>query len=79
MTFEGFEKRIVYNLCKAFTAQLGAGDDYPTLNDVVAVTICDFMLWQGGEGPPCGSLGRLVAHRPGPRGDRFSQPYLPMT
>ena len=48
---EGFEKRIVYNLCKAFTAQLGAGDDYPTLNDVVAVTICDFTLWPN-LGPP---------------------------
>ena len=45
LNVEGFEKRIVYNLCKAFTAQLGAGDDYPTLNDVVAVTICDFLLW----------------------------------
>jgi predicted transposase/invertase (TIGR01784 family) len=42
---EGFQKRIVYNACKAYTTQLGVGDDYPQLNDVVAVTICDFVLW----------------------------------
>jgi predicted transposase/invertase (TIGR01784 family) len=42
---EGFEKRIVYNVAKAYAMQLGAGDDYPTLNDVVGVTLCDFMLW----------------------------------
>ena len=42
---EGFQKRVVYNACKAYTTQLGIGDDYPKLNDVVAVTICDFVLW----------------------------------
>jgi predicted transposase/invertase (TIGR01784 family) len=42
---EGFQKRIVYNACKAYTTQLGVGDDYPALNDVVAVTICNFVLW----------------------------------
>src|SRR5215211_4888801 len=58
LNVEGFEKRIVYNLCKAFTSQLGAGDDYPTLNDVVAVTICDFVLWPAGEPPHVPMLSR---------------------
>jgi predicted transposase/invertase (TIGR01784 family) len=42
---EGFQKRVVYNACKAYSTQLGVGDDYLALNDVVAVTICDFVLW----------------------------------
>lgn len=42
---EGFEKRVVYNVAKAYAMQLRGGDDYPTLNDVVGVTICDFALW----------------------------------
>lgn len=42
---EGFQKRVVYNACKAYTTQLGVGDAYPALNDVIAVTICDFVLW----------------------------------
>ncbi len=42
---EGFQKRVVYNACKAYTSQLGIGEDYPALNDVIAVTICDFVLW----------------------------------
>jgi predicted transposase/invertase (TIGR01784 family) len=45
LSVEGFEKRVVYNACKAYAGQLAAGDDYPQLNDVVAVTICDFALW----------------------------------
>lgn len=47
---EGFQKRVVYNACKAYTTQLGVGGPYPALNDVIAVTICDFVLWpQRGE------------------------------
>ncbi len=50
---EGFQKRVVYNACKAYSAQLGASESYPALNDVIAVTLCDFMLWpekaEGGE------------------------------
>ena len=49
---EGFEKRVVYNACKAYTTQLGAGGDYPSLNDVIAVTICDFQLWAPEPGRP---------------------------
>lgn len=42
---EGFQKRVVYNACKAYSTQLAVGADYPELNDVVAVTICNFVLW----------------------------------
>jgi predicted transposase/invertase (TIGR01784 family) len=44
---DGFQKRVVFNACKAYTTQLGVGDDYPRLNDVIAVTICDFLMWEG--------------------------------
>jgi predicted transposase/invertase (TIGR01784 family) len=44
---EGFEKRVVYNTSKAYVTQLRAGEDYPGLDDVVGVTICDFLLWPG--------------------------------
>jgi predicted transposase/invertase (TIGR01784 family) len=44
---EGFQKRVVYNACKAYSTQLAVGADYPELNDVVAVTICNFVLWNG--------------------------------
>jgi predicted transposase/invertase (TIGR01784 family) len=42
---EGFEKRVVYNASKAYVMQLRNGDEYPTLCDVVGVTICNFKLW----------------------------------
>lgn len=42
---EGFQKRVVYNACKAYATQLGVREDYPCLNDVVAVTICNFVMW----------------------------------
>ena len=42
---EGFEKRVVYNASKAYVMQLRNADEYPTLCDVVGVTICNFNLW----------------------------------
>jgi predicted transposase/invertase (TIGR01784 family) len=48
---EGFEKRVVYNTSKAYVTQLRAGEDYPGLDDVVGVTICDFLLWSGPSVP----------------------------
>jgi predicted transposase/invertase (TIGR01784 family) len=45
LNVEGFEKRVVCNAAKAYTSQLKAGDDDPSLNDVVAVSVCDFVLW----------------------------------
>ncbi len=41
----GFEKRVVYNASTTYVGQLAGGDDYPKLNDVIAVSICDFELW----------------------------------
>ena len=42
---EGIEKRIVYNASKAYVMQLRSAEEYPTLCDVVGVTICNFKLW----------------------------------
>jgi predicted transposase/invertase (TIGR01784 family) len=47
---EGFEKRVVYNVAKAYVNQIARGDGYPNLNDVVGITICDFVLWPDTEG-----------------------------
>jgi len=47
---EGFEKRVVYNVAKAYVNQIARGDGYPHLNDVVGITICDFVLWPDAEG-----------------------------
>lgn len=41
----GFENRTVYNACKAYADQLQAGESYTKLNDVIALSICDFILW----------------------------------
>jgi predicted transposase/invertase (TIGR01784 family) len=45
LNVEAFEKRVVYNVAKAFTNQLGEGDVYPALDDVIGISICDFELW----------------------------------
>jgi predicted transposase/invertase (TIGR01784 family) len=71
---EGFQKRVVYNACKAYATQLGVGENYPRLNDVIAVTICDFVLWpqrQDGGGPyrvPMLSRWRMQEQHGGERG-----------
>jgi len=41
----GFINRVVYNACKAYVGQLGTGEKYTRLTDVVAISICDFELW----------------------------------
>ncbi|HBL62567.1 MAG TPA: transposase [Cyanobacteria bacterium UBA8803] len=45
----GFEKRVLYNAAKAFSIQLGVGEDYTLLNPVIALTITDFEMFSGGE------------------------------
>ncbi len=45
----GFVNRVVYNACKAYADQLRAGDSYTNLNDVIAISICDFVLWPDAE------------------------------
>ena len=51
LNVEGFEKRVVYNTSKAYVTQLRTGEDYPQLDDVVGVTICDFLLWPDSPQP----------------------------
>jgi len=43
---EGFGKRIQYNACKAYVGQIPAGEDYPKLNQVIAITIVDFVMFR---------------------------------
>jgi predicted transposase/invertase (TIGR01784 family) len=45
----GFEKRVLYNAAKAFSIQLGLGEDYTLLNPVIALTITDFEMFPGNE------------------------------
>ena len=45
LNVEAFEKRVVYNVAKAYTNQLGAGLAFPELDDVIGISICDFELW----------------------------------
>src|SRR5258706_10134862 len=45
LNVEAFEKRVVYNVAKAYTSQLDVGQGYPELDDVIGISICDFQLW----------------------------------
>ena len=45
LNHEGFEKRILYNAAKKYSAQLKKGDQYHLLNPVIALTITDFELF----------------------------------
>ncbi|HSN98297.1 MAG TPA: Rpn family recombination-promoting nuclease/putative transposase [Candidatus Nanopelagicales bacterium] len=58
LNVEGFEKRVVYNAAKAYVGQLGAGNPYPQLNDVIGVSICDFELWPKSKPPHVPMLSR---------------------
>src|SRR5262245_5009994 len=61
LNVEGFEKGVVYNTSKAYVMQLRTGEGYPSLDDVVGVTICDFFLWP--EPPmPGGPLVPMLSH-----------------
>ncbi|MEW5802850.1 MAG: Rpn family recombination-promoting nuclease/putative transposase [bacterium] len=42
----GFEKRVLYNAAKAYSIQIGEGEDYPSLNPVIALTITDFIMFE---------------------------------
>src|SRR5690242_11153054 len=70
LNVEGFEKRVVYNVAKAYTSQLSGGQVYPDLNDVVGVTVCDFELWPQREPPhvPMLSRWRMQEQHGGARG-----------
>jgi predicted transposase/invertase (TIGR01784 family) len=58
LNVEAFEKRVVYNVAKAYVSQLGASDDYPELDDVVGISICDFELWPRKDAPYVPMLSR---------------------
>jgi predicted transposase/invertase (TIGR01784 family) len=45
LNIEGFEKRILYNAAKAYSTQLGVGQDYALLDPVIALTITDFEMF----------------------------------
>jgi predicted transposase/invertase (TIGR01784 family) len=66
---EGFEKRVVYNVAKAYVNQIARGELYPDLNDVVGITICDFELWpeSGEETIPMLSRWRMIEEQTGSR------------
>jgi len=67
---EGFEKRVVYNVAKAYVNQIAQGSLYPELNDVVGITICDFELWpdSGERKVPMLSRWRMTEQQTGARG-----------
>ncbi|GGA55688.1 Rpn family recombination-promoting nuclease/putative transposase [Okeania sp. KiyG1] len=44
-----FSKRVIYNLGKADTNQLGIGDNYLILKPAIAVTIIDFIKFEKSE------------------------------
>jgi predicted transposase/invertase (TIGR01784 family) len=58
LNVEAFDKRVVYNVAKAYTNQLGASFAYPELDDVIGISICDFELWPRKEAPHVPMLSR---------------------
>lgn len=43
----GFEKRVLFNACKAYVGQIGSTEDYGKLVGVIAITITDFVMYPG--------------------------------
>ncbi len=70
LNVEAFEKRVVFNVAKAYTNQLGPGFEYPELDDVIGISICDFELWPRGEAPhvPMLSRWRMQEQKSGAKG-----------
>jgi predicted transposase/invertase (TIGR01784 family) len=70
LNVEAFEKRVVYNVAKAYTNQLDAGQTYPDLNDVIGISICDFELWprKTGSSVPMLSRWRMQEQKRGTTG-----------
>ncbi|MBF0342091.1 MAG: Rpn family recombination-promoting nuclease/putative transposase, partial [Magnetococcales bacterium] len=46
-----FLKRIQYNSAKAYVQQIARGQDYPRLNQVIAITLSDFIMFKGFSHP----------------------------
>lgn len=70
LNVEGFEKRVVYNVAKAYVTQGARGDSYPGLGDVVGITICDFVLFpeEGERKVPMLSRWRMTEQHSGAEG-----------
>jgi predicted transposase/invertase (TIGR01784 family) len=70
LNVEAFEKRVMYNVAKAYTNQFDAGQVYPDLNDVIGISICDFELWprKAGSTVPMLSRWRMQEQSSGIRG-----------
>ncbi|MGD1712181.1 Rpn family recombination-promoting nuclease/putative transposase [Dapis sp. BLCC M172] len=49
LNVEEFEKRVIYNLAKAYGNQLDAGQGYMMLQPFIALTIADFVLFEKTE------------------------------
>ncbi|EDX78392.1 conserved hypothetical protein [Coleofasciculus chthonoplastes PCC 7420] len=46
LNVEAFEKRVIYNIAKAYANQLDMGEKYTTLRPFIALTIADFFLFK---------------------------------
>ena len=51
LNIEGFEKRVLYNATKTYSAQLNKGDEYTVLSPVIALTITDFKMFDDIDRP----------------------------
>ncbi len=51
LNVEGFEKRVLYNATKTYSAQLNKGDEYEVLSPVIALTITDFKMFDDIDRP----------------------------
>ena len=51
LNIDGFQKRILYNATKTYSAQLKSGDGYSVINPVIALTILGFSMFEESEGP----------------------------
>ena len=51
LNVEGFEKRVLYNATKTYSAQLNKGDEYGVLSPVIALTITDFKMFDDIDRP----------------------------
>jgi predicted transposase/invertase (TIGR01784 family) len=45
MPVKNFEQRVLYNACKKYAGQIQKGEDYRLLNDVIALTVTDFVMF----------------------------------
>ena len=51
LNVEGFEKRVLYNATKTYSAQLRKGDEYGVHSPVIAITITDFKMFDDIDRP----------------------------